>query len=148
LKYSIVSDKHIFVHAGLDFGTTKDPMDIGHSILWIRDWYHRINYKWLCDRYIIHGHSPQSMKEIDQMYAKYDFDRILDIDAGCCYNDVKITINERGNVTNPTIVKSLGHGCDEEVIRVLSKMPKWKSAIHNNNFTKKSYILTVSFLLY
>ena len=59
----------------------------------------------------------------------------------------QITIDERGNVIQPTIIESLGHGCDEEVIRVLSKMPKWKPAVFNNTPVKKSYILTVSFSL-
>lgn len=59
----------------------------------------------------------------------------------------QITIDEKGNVTQPTIVQSLGYGCDEEVIRVLSKMPKWKPATRNNIPMKKSYVLTVSFSL-
>jgi TonB family protein len=59
----------------------------------------------------------------------------------------QITIDEKGRVINPTIVESLGHRCDEEVIRVLSKMPNWKPAIFNNIPTEKSYILTVSFSL-
>lgn len=89
LEHSIISDEHILVHAGLDFGTTKDPMDVDHSMLWIRNWYYDIDYKWLGDRYIIHGHTPQTMEEIERMHAKYDLYRILDIDAGCCYNDIK-----------------------------------------------------------
>lgn len=30
-----------------------------------------------------------------------------------------------GVVTNIQIDRKLGHGCDEEVIRVLKRMPKW-----------------------
>jgi len=60
---------------------------------------------------------------------------------------VQITINEDGNVKNPTIVKGLGYGCDEEVVRVVSEMPNWQPAKVNQNPVKKSYILTVTFSL-
>lgn len=60
---------------------------------------------------------------------------------------VQITINEKGSVQNPTIVKGLGYGCDEEVIRVVSAMPDWKPAQANQKNVEKSYILTVTFSL-
>lgn len=89
LEHSIISDKHILVHAGLNFDTPEDPLSMEHSMLWIRNWYHQISYGWLGDQYIIHGHTPLSMKEINQMHCNYELDRILDIDAGCCYKNVR-----------------------------------------------------------
>lgn len=60
---------------------------------------------------------------------------------------VQVTINEAGIVEDPKIVKGLGYGCDEEVIRVVTEMPKWQPAMVNQNPVKKSYILTVTFSL-
>src|ERR1700741_1746099 len=39
---------------------------------------------------------------------------------------VSFVVNEFGNVENPKILRGIGYGCDEEVIRVISKMPKWR----------------------
>ncbi len=41
---------------------------------------------------------------------------------------VSFTIDENGSIKNPVIVQGLGSGFDEEAIRVISKMPKWKPA--------------------
>jgi TonB family protein len=41
---------------------------------------------------------------------------------------VSFIIDENGNVKNPVIVDGLGGGCNEEAIRVISKMPKWNAA--------------------
>jgi len=60
---------------------------------------------------------------------------------------VQVTIDKEGRVTKPSIVEGLGYGCDEEVSRVLSNMPKWIPAQANKKPVTKSYILTVSFSL-
>ena len=39
---------------------------------------------------------------------------------------VKFVVDENGDVKNPVIIRGIGAGCDEEVIRVVKKMPKWK----------------------
>lgn len=39
---------------------------------------------------------------------------------------VSFVVNETGNVENAKVIKGIGYGCDEEVIRVVSKMPRWK----------------------
>jgi protein TonB len=38
---------------------------------------------------------------------------------------VEFVVDTNGEVINPKIVKSLGAGCDEEVIRVIELMPAW-----------------------
>lgn len=44
---------------------------------------------------------------------------------------VSFVIDENGNVSTPKIVQSLGKSFDEEALRLLSAMPKWKSATLN-----------------
>ena len=42
--------------------------------------------------------------------------------------EVYFTVTLDGNIKNPKILKPLGYGCDEEAIRVVNLMPKWKPA--------------------
>ena len=44
---------------------------------------------------------------------------------------VSFVVNETGNVESAKVMKGIGYGCDEEVIRVVSKMPRWKKAGRN-----------------
>lgn len=39
--------------------------------------------------------------------------------------EAKFTVTVSGDVTNPSVVKGLGHGCDEEVLRLIKMMPKF-----------------------
>lgn len=39
---------------------------------------------------------------------------------------VKFVVEKDGSTSNHTIVKDIGYGCGEEVVRVIKKMPKWK----------------------
>ena len=38
---------------------------------------------------------------------------------------VRFVVNPDGTLTDPYVIKGIGHGCDEEAIRLVSKMPKW-----------------------
>ena len=80
------SGGHIFVHGGLNFGL-KDPFEAIRDMRWIRDWHDEINYEWLGDRVIVHGHSPRSVKIIKQMHVDLSKKQVLDIDSGCVYLD-------------------------------------------------------------
>ena len=37
----------------------------------------------------------------------------------------RFVIDEEGNVTNVEVTKGLGHGCDEEAVRLMQSLPKW-----------------------
>ena len=78
-------DNYILVHAGLNF-RIPDPLEDAVSMLWIRDWYQAINYNWLGERYIIHGHTPMLRKDIETMHADFKAKRVLDIDGGCFFD--------------------------------------------------------------
>lgn len=58
---------------------------------------------------------------------------------------VKFTIELDGSISNIQIVQKLGYGCDEEVIRVLKRMPKWTPAKLNGKFVRSYFIMPVSF---
>lgn len=45
---------------------------------------------------------------------------------------VSFIVEKDGSITNISIDRGLGAGCDEETVRVLRKMPKWKPGIQMN----------------
>ena len=61
LPHYIEVDNYILVHAGFKF-IMPDPFNEVHSMLWQRNWYDDINYDWLGERIIVHGHTPVSKK--------------------------------------------------------------------------------------
>ena len=78
------SEGYIFVHAGLNFGL-EFPYEAVRDMRWIRDWHNEINYKWLENRVIVHGHSPRKVDIIKQMHLDLPKKQVLDIDSGCCF---------------------------------------------------------------
>ncbi len=60
---------------------------------------------------------------------------------------VKFIVNEDGSVSDCKIEKGIGSGCDEEAIRVLRSMPKWKPGIRNGQAVRVSTMLPVNFAL-
>ncbi len=82
LNHYIEDDAYIFVHAGLNF-ECEDPFEDDHAMLWIRDWYPKIDYSWLGNRTIIHGHTPVTKQEIKRGLSHLDQMRVLNIDCGC-----------------------------------------------------------------
>ncbi|MBP8034009.1 MAG: TonB family protein [Bacteroidia bacterium] len=61
---------------------------------------------------------------------------------------VSFVVNEIGNVENVKVVRGIGYGCDEEVVRVVGKMPKWKKVGKNAGHpVKVRFNVPVSFKL-
>ena len=56
-------------------------------------------------------------------------------------------IEPDGSVSNVRILRGLGYGCDEEVIRVIKKMPKWNPGVQRGKRVRVSYNLPVKFTL-
>ena len=96
MDYFYEVDEYILVHAGLNFaGNSKsgqgsqflwrmhNPLSDLNSMLWIRWWYDDINWNWLKDRVIVHGHTPMETDDIWDMYEVLGEDQVIDIDNGC-----------------------------------------------------------------
>lgn len=61
---------------------------------------------------------------------------------------VSFVVNEIGNVENVKIMRGIGLGCDEEVVRVVSKMPRWKKVGKNAGHpVKVRFNIPISFKL-
>ena len=60
---------------------------------------------------------------------------------------VNFIIDEEGNLDRCEFVQKLGYGCDEEVLRVVKLMPKWKPGMMNNKPVKVSFKQAIQFKL-
>lgn len=60
---------------------------------------------------------------------------------------VRFIVDEQGNISGATVVRSVGGGCDEEALRVISSMPRWKPAKLNGQVVKSYFSLPIKFTL-
>jgi len=84
MPYFIEVDDFIIVHAGLNF-KTEQPLEDSHAMMWIRNWYNEIDYKWLKNRIIVHGHTPISKEKTIEMFNNLPEQQFLNLDTGCVY---------------------------------------------------------------
>jgi len=84
LPYYLEVDSYIMVHAGFEFDM-PNPFDEFHAMLWEREWYDRIDYRWLGDRKILHGHTPIIKSTMIKSLYNLETTQYLDIDAGCVH---------------------------------------------------------------
>jgi len=85
LPFYFEVDNYILVHAGLNF-EVRDPMNDEESMMWMRGYYHTINYEWLKERIIVHGHTPVSKAEIGSLRTDIKKNQYINIDNGCYYD--------------------------------------------------------------
>ena len=60
---------------------------------------------------------------------------------------INFVIEPDGSVSNIKVLRSLGGGCDEEAVRVVKSMPKWKPGKQRGKPVRVSYNLPVNFKL-
>ena len=58
---------------------------------------------------------------------------------------VVFTVDSAGGIRNPKIRKGLGHGCDEEAIRLVRTMPQWHPALLNGKPVATGKTLHINF---
>jgi len=61
---------------------------------------------------------------------------------------VSYIIEPDGSVTNVTVVRGIGGGCDEEAVRVVRMMPKWKPGIQLGKPVRVQFNLPIRFILH
>jgi len=88
LAYYHLEQEFIAVHAGLNFNTA-DPLENKKDLMWIREWYSSIDYDWLDNRIIIHGHTPQSRYEIEEQFHQLNDKLVINIDCGAVLSKQK-----------------------------------------------------------
>ncbi|MBC7554258.1 MAG: energy transducer TonB [Taibaiella sp.] len=60
---------------------------------------------------------------------------------------VTFIVNEDGSISDVAITRGIGAGCNEEALRVIQKMPRWKPGKNNGKPAKVYYTQPISFRL-
>lgn len=58
---------------------------------------------------------------------------------------VEFVVNKDGSLTDITVVKGIGAGCDEEAVRVLKEMPPWNPAKQRAQYVRQRMVLPIIF---
>lgn len=58
---------------------------------------------------------------------------------------VRFVVEPDGSLSNPVVLSKVGDGCEEEILRVIRKMPRWNPGRQNDAFVAVYYTLPVSF---
>lgn len=59
----------------------------------------------------------------------------------------QLIIEKDGGINNVSILKGIGFGCDEEVVRIVKAMPKWSAGMKDGKAVRTSYVLPVMFAM-
>ena len=60
---------------------------------------------------------------------------------------VRFVVEKDGSVSNVKVLRGIGGGCDEEAVRVVSKMPRWEPRMHKGKPVRVQYTLPLNFQL-
>ena len=60
---------------------------------------------------------------------------------------VQIIIEKDGSISDVKVLRGIGGGCDEEAVRVISKMPNWIPAKQKGIPVRSFYIIPIRFVL-
>lgn len=58
---------------------------------------------------------------------------------------LRLIVEPNGSVSNIKVARGIGHGCDEEAIRLAKNMPAWKPGVHKGKNVRVEYTLAVKF---
>lgn len=60
---------------------------------------------------------------------------------------INFVVEPNGTISNVKVLRGIGGGCDEEAVRVVESMPKWKAGMQRGKAVRVSYNLPVKFTL-
>ena len=60
---------------------------------------------------------------------------------------VSFIVEKDGSVSNVKVMRGIGGGCDEEAVRVISGLPKWKPGKQEGKPVRVSYQMPINFKL-
>jgi protein TonB len=60
---------------------------------------------------------------------------------------VSFVVEKDGSISDVSVVKGIGSGCDEEALRVIRKSPRWKPGMQQNIPVRVRYNMPLSFIL-
>lgn len=60
---------------------------------------------------------------------------------------VSFVVEKDGSITDVKVLRGIGGGCDEEALRVVSMMPKWKPGLQRTLAVRVHFVLDIKFTL-
>ena len=60
---------------------------------------------------------------------------------------VRFIVMDNGDIVNVEVAHGIGGGCDEEAMRAVKAMPKWKPATHEAKPVNVQYVIPINFQL-
>lgn len=60
---------------------------------------------------------------------------------------VRFVVEKDGSLSDIKILRGIGHGCDEEAVRVLKASPKWQPGKQNKKSVRTQFTLPINFTL-
>jgi periplasmic protein TonB len=60
---------------------------------------------------------------------------------------VSFIVEKNGTLTNAKIMQGIGAGCDDEALRVVSKMPRWKPGKRQGHEVRVQIVMPLNFIL-
>ena len=60
---------------------------------------------------------------------------------------VGFVVEPDGSLSDFKVLRGIGHGCDEEALRVVESMPKWKPGMQRGKAVRVQYLVPVNFML-
>ncbi len=60
---------------------------------------------------------------------------------------VGFIVEPDGSLSDFKVLRGIGHGCDEEALRVVKSMPKWKPGMQRGKAVRVQYLVPVNFKL-
>jgi TonB family protein len=60
---------------------------------------------------------------------------------------ISFVIEKDGRVSNAKVLRGIGGGCDEEALRVINKMPKWKPGVQRGKTVRAQFNMPIRFTL-
>ena len=60
---------------------------------------------------------------------------------------VQFVVSKEGEIKNAKVMRGIGGGCNEEALRVVNEMPRWKPGKHNGRAVPVTFTLPIKFVL-
>ena len=60
---------------------------------------------------------------------------------------ISFVVEKDGKISNIKVIRGIGGGCDEEAIRVVSKMSKWNPGKNEGKNVRCSFVMPIKFIL-
>ena len=97
MPYWYETGQYLCVHGGLDF-SRPDPLKRPDTLLWMRGWHKEIDYEWLGNRIVLHGHTPTELEYIQEQHKLISKQQYLNLDNGCVYAYMKVLLSDMGRL--------------------------------------------------